>query len=102
MQTVREALFDVMRQLGMTKIFGNIGSTQENMFSRFPSDFQYVPALHEVVAVAMADAYAQASGKPGHVNLHTAATTSSRRISSTPRSPLLGWAGPRTQRETLD
>jgi benzoylformate decarboxylase len=62
-----------MRQLGMTKIFGNVGSTEEPMLKDFPSDFEYILALQESVAVAMADAYAQASGKCGHVNLHTAA-----------------------------
>lgn len=73
MATVREMLFDLMRQLGMTKIFGNVGSTGEPMLQDFPSEFQYVLALQESVAVAMADAYAQATGKCAHVNLHTAA-----------------------------
>ena len=73
MATVREVLFDLMRQLGMTKIFGNVGSTEEPMLKDFPSDFEYILALQESVAVAMADAYAQASGKCAHVNLHTAA-----------------------------
>lgn len=73
MATVREVLFDLMRQLGMTKIFGNVGSTEEPMLKDFPSDFEYILALQESVAVAMADAYAQATGKCAHVNLHTAA-----------------------------
>ncbi len=59
MATVREVLFDLMRQLGMTKIFGNVGSTEEPMLKDFPSDFEYILALQESVAVAMADAYAQ-------------------------------------------
>src|SRR3984885_11722890 len=73
MATVREVLFELMRKLDMTKIFGNVGSTEEPMLKEFPSDFQYVLALQESVAVAMADAYSQASGKVVHVNLHTAA-----------------------------
>lgn len=73
MATVREALFELMRQLGMTRIFGNIGSTEEPMLKDFPKDFMYILALQESVAVAMADAYAQATGTCGHVNLHTAA-----------------------------
>lgn len=73
MATVREVLFDLMRQLGMTKVFGNVGSTEEPMLQDFPEDFQYVLALQESVAVAMADAYAQATGRCAHVNLHTAA-----------------------------
>ena len=73
MATVRDVLFDLMRDLKMTKIFGNVGSTEETMLKDFPSDFEYILALHEAVAVAMADAYSQATGKPVHVNLHTAA-----------------------------
>jgi benzoylformate decarboxylase len=73
MPTVRDVLFDLMRELKMTKIFGNIGSTEETMLMNFPSDFQYVLALQESVAVAMADGYSQATGEPVHVNLHTAA-----------------------------
>ena len=73
MATVREVLFDLMRRLEMTKIFGNVGSTEEPMLQDFPKDFEYILALQESVAVAMADAYAQASGHVAHVNLHTAA-----------------------------
>jgi len=73
MATVREVLFDLMRQLDMTKIFGNVGSTEEPMLKDFPPDFEYILALQESVAVAMGDAYVQASGKVAHVNLHTAA-----------------------------
>ncbi len=70
---VRDALFNLMRGLGITKIFGNVGSTEEQMLQNFPRDFEYVLALQESVAVAMADAYSQATGKPVVVNLHTAA-----------------------------
>ena len=73
MPNVREVLFDLMRDLQMTTIFGNIGSTEEPMLKDFPKDFRYILSLHESVAVALADAYAQASGKVVHVNLHTAA-----------------------------
>src|ERR1700722_12723260 len=73
MPNVREVLFDLMRDLEMTTIFGNIGSTEEPMLKDFPKDFRYILSLHESVAVALADAYAQASGKVVHVNLHTAA-----------------------------
>ena len=73
MATVREVLFDLMRRLDMTKIFGNVGSTEEPMLQSFPKDFEYILALQESVAVAMADGYAQASGRVAHVNLHTAA-----------------------------
>jgi hypothetical protein len=66
-------LFDLMRELGLRKIFGNVGSTEEQMLQNFPADFEYILSLQECVAVAMADAYSQATGKPVVVNLHTAA-----------------------------
>ena len=72
MTTVREATLDLMRQRGMTTVFGNPGSTELPMLADFPEDFRYVLGLHETVAVGMADGFAQASGRPTMVNLHTA------------------------------
>jgi benzoylformate decarboxylase len=73
MPTVRDALFDLMRQLKLTTVFGNPGSTEETFLQNFPSDFRYVLGLHEASVVAMADGYAQATGEPVLVSLHTAA-----------------------------
>src|SRR3954463_16154078 len=56
----------------MTTVFGNPGSTELPMLKEFPDDFRYVLGLQEAVAVGMADGFAQASGRVGHVNLHTA------------------------------
>ncbi len=72
MPTVRDAAFELFREHGMTTIFGNPGSTELPMLADFPEDFRYVLGLQEAVAVGMADGYAQASGRPAHVNLHTA------------------------------
>jgi benzoylformate decarboxylase len=72
MPIVREAAFDLFREHGMTTVFGNPGSTELPMLADFPEDFRYVLGLQEAVAVGMADGYAQASGRPAHVNLHTA------------------------------
>jgi benzoylformate decarboxylase len=72
MATVREATFELFRAHGMTTIFGNPGSTELPMLADFPEDFSYVLGLQELVVVGMADGYAQASGRPTHVNLHTA------------------------------
>jgi benzoylformate decarboxylase len=69
--TVREATFELFRAHGMTTIFGNPGSTELPMLADFPDDFTYVLGLQELVVMGMADGYAQASGKPTHVNLHT-------------------------------
>ena len=72
MTTVREATFDLFRAHGMTTMFGNPGSTELPMLADFPDDFRYVLGLQEAVVVGMADGYAQATGRPTHVNLHTA------------------------------
>ena len=72
MPTVREATFELFRAHGMTTIFGNPGSTELPMLADFPEDFTYVLGLQELVVVGMADGYAQATGRPTHVNLHTA------------------------------
>src|ERR1700744_2792083 len=72
MTSVREATFELFRAHGMTTMFGNPGSTELPMLGDFPDDFTYVLGLQEAVVVGMADGYAQASGRPTHVNLHTA------------------------------
>ena len=72
MTTVREATLNIFRAHGMTTIFGNPGSTELPMLANLPEDFTYVLGLQELVVVGMADGYAQASGRPTHVNLHTA------------------------------
>ncbi|MER7889215.1 benzoylformate decarboxylase [Micromonospora sp. NPDC094482] len=72
MATVRETTYDLLRSLGMTTVFGNPGSTEEPFLQDFPADFHYVLALQEASAVGIADGYAQATGRPAHVNLHTA------------------------------
>ena len=72
MGTVREQTFELLRAHGMTTIFGNPGSTELPMLADFPEDFSYILGLQELVVVGMADGYAQATGRPTHVNLHTA------------------------------
>jgi len=71
--TVREATYDLLRQLGLTTVFGNPGSTEEPFLQDFPADFTYVLGLQEASVLAMADGYAQATGRPALVNLHTVA-----------------------------
>jgi benzoylformate decarboxylase len=71
--TVREAAFAVFEHFGVDRLFGNPGSTEIPMLKAMP--FPYVMGLNEAVVVGMADGYARASGKPGLVNLHSAAGT---------------------------
>lgn len=75
MKTIREASFDILRREGMTTIFGNPGSNELPFLEDFPEDFQYVLGLHEGAVIGMADGYAQATGRPVMVNLHSAAGT---------------------------
>jgi benzoylformate decarboxylase len=71
--TVRETTHDLLRTWGLTTIFGNPGSNELPFLDRFPGDFRYVLGLHEGAVLAMADGYAQATGRPALVNLHSAA-----------------------------
>ncbi len=75
MPSVREAAFAVFRHFGVDALFGNPGSTELPMLRAMPQGFDYVLGLNEAVVVAMADGYAQASGRPALVNLHSAAGT---------------------------
>jgi len=70
--TVRDATFALLRELGLTTVFGNPGSTELPMFRDFPADFRYVLGLQESVVVATADGFAQGRGAAALVNLHSA------------------------------
>src|ERR1700704_370153 len=71
-RTVRDATRDLLRELGLTTVFGNPGTTEIAFLTDWPNDFRYVLALQESAVVAMADGFAQASRKPVLVNLHSA------------------------------
>ena len=74
-KTVRDVTYDLLRALGLTTVFGNPGSTEETFLKNFPDDFTYVLGLQEASVLAMADGFAQSTGKPALVNVHTAAGT---------------------------
>ena len=67
-------LLEVLRSEGVEYIFGNPGTTELPLIDALVEtpDIRYVLALQEASVVAMADGYAQASRKPGFINLHTA------------------------------
>ncbi|MBR0951444.1 benzoylformate decarboxylase [Bradyrhizobium canariense] len=71
--TVKQATLDLLRSLGVDRVFGNPGSTELPFLSDWPDDIDYVLALQEASAVGMADGYAQATRNAGFVNLHSAA-----------------------------
>ena len=67
-------LLEVLETEGVAYVFGNPGTTELPLIDALlgkPS-IHYVLGLQEATAVAMADGYAQASGKAGFINLHTA------------------------------
>lgn len=63
----------LLRELDLTTVFGNPGSTELPLFRDFPADFRYVLALQEASAVGMADGFAQARRGAAFVNLHSSA-----------------------------
>ncbi|MGL9623005.1 benzoylformate decarboxylase [Bradyrhizobium sp. U531] len=71
--TVREATLGVLRSFGVDRVFGNPGSTELAFLGDWPDDIDYVLGLQEACVVGMADGYAQATGRPAFVNLHSAA-----------------------------
>ena len=72
MTTVREVTLDLLRELGMTTVFGNPGSTELPFLKDFPDDFSYVLGLQEASVLGMAEGYAKGAGNAALVNLHTA------------------------------
>ena len=64
MTTVRDGALEVMRRHGMTRIFGNPGSTEIPFLTDLPGDFEFVLALHEGSVVGIASGYAIATGDP--------------------------------------
>jgi benzoylformate decarboxylase len=72
--TVREATYEVLRDLGMMKIFGNPGSSELPFLKDMPAGFEYVLGLHERAAAGMGLGYALARNEAAFVNLHSIAS----------------------------
>ncbi|WP_338598748.1 thiamine pyrophosphate-binding protein [Sulfolobus tengchongensis] len=68
---VGETIFYIMKNLGIRQIFGNPGTTELSFLRQMPGDFTYYLALHDGVAVGMAEGYYLATKKPQIVNLHS-------------------------------
>jgi benzoylformate decarboxylase len=71
--TGHRRLLEQLRADGVRHLFGNPGSSEEGLLAeitRFP-DIQYVMGLQEAALVCMADGYAQATGEPSVVLLHS-------------------------------
>jgi benzoylformate decarboxylase len=72
-KTVRDATFEVLRERGLTTIFGNPGSTEVPFLTDFPEDLRFVLGLHEGSVVGLATGWAIGRGEPGLALLHTTA-----------------------------
>jgi len=70
----RRAFLELLKQEGVEYVFGNPGTTELALMDAFAveRDIKYVLGLQEAALMAMADGYAQASGKLGVINLHVA------------------------------
>ncbi|WP_272682364.1 thiamine pyrophosphate-dependent enzyme [Providencia sp. PROV120] len=104
-KTIRDVTFDLLRQLELTTLFGNPGSTEETFLKNFPKDFRYIQTLHESSAVGAADGYAQATRKPAIVNVHTSAglsnSMSNIMTAAQNKTPLIITAGNQTREMLL-
>jgi benzoylformate decarboxylase len=70
--TGKQAFLQILKQEGVSVMFGNPGTTELPLMDGLAREpgIHYVLALQEAVAIAMADAYAQASGGLAAVNVH--------------------------------
>ena len=69
----KQAFLEILKQEGVEIMFGNPGTTELPLMDGLAREpgIRYILALQEAVAIAMADGYAQASGKLAAVNVHT-------------------------------
>jgi benzoylformate decarboxylase len=70
----KRAFLELLKQEGVEMVFGNPGTTELPLMDAFAveHDIRYVLGLQEAALMAMADGYAQASGKLAVLNLHVA------------------------------
>jgi benzoylformate decarboxylase len=72
--TGKRAFLELLRQEGVSLIFGNPGTTELPLMDALAADqdMRYVLCLQEAVALAMADGYSRASRSLAAVNIHAA------------------------------
>jgi benzoylformate decarboxylase len=72
--TGRSAFLQLLKQEGITHLFGNPGTTELPIMSALIDhpDMTYVMAMQESLVVAMADGYSRASGRLAACNVHVA------------------------------
>jgi benzoylformate decarboxylase len=100
-------LLEILRSEGVAYIFGNPGTTELPLMDALleAPDVQYILALQEASAVAMADGYAQAARRPAFLNLHTAGGLGHGMgnliNASVSQTPLVVTAGQQDSRHTI-
>ncbi|SDC90618.1 thiamine pyrophosphate-binding protein [Actinokineospora iranica] len=68
----KTAIFEQFAADGIDYMFGNPGTVEQGLLDAGAEfDLDYLLALHEGVAVGMADGYARATQRPGLVQLHS-------------------------------
>jgi benzoylformate decarboxylase len=68
----RYAMIEQLLAEGVRYVFGNPGTTEQgfmDVLQDYPQ-LEYILALHEGVAVGVADGYARATGRPAFIQLH--------------------------------
>src|SRR3954468_15500697 len=72
--TGRSAFLALLKDEGITHLFGNPGTTELPIMHALKDhpDLTYVMAMQESLVVAIADGYSRASGKLGACNVHVA------------------------------
>src|SRR5204863_9784167 len=70
----KRAFLDLLKQEGVEIMFGNPGTTELRLMDAFATEneLRYLLGLQEAAVMAMADGYAQASGKLAVANFHVA------------------------------
>ncbi|MBV8652455.1 MAG: thiamine pyrophosphate-binding protein, partial [Alphaproteobacteria bacterium] len=70
----KRVFLELLKQEGVEILFGNPGTTELPLMDALAveTELRYVLGLQEAAVLAMADGYAQASGKLAVVNLHVA------------------------------
>ena len=102
-----DMLLETLHSEGVEYIFGNPGTTELPLMDALVDmpEIRYVLALQEASAVAMADGYAQASGRTGFLNLHTAGGLGNGMgnllNASVSQTPLVVTAGQQDSRHSL-
>ncbi len=70
----KRAFLELLKQEGVEIVFGNPGTTELPLMDAFAveNEIKYILGLQEAALMAMADGYAQASGKLAVLNFHVA------------------------------